>query len=238
MKKTAIALAFVCSVANAKTVTGEGEYRFGPETAENVACAIAKDRAEENALANFVGEFIEHSTNEVCRDEHCTQYRQFYSETYGQIKNISNVKRLVAPDKNASICIVSLDAEVKKIDNYIRLTVKGNNRFKSGEKFNFSLVSNKKGNYAIFSFANDAYTLINQNRVVDTMKELRVPAVGKFEAYIEPNRHQSNELLVVLFTSDELTFQPRYSKIEFEHMVKQIDFTKRKLVNHQINIVR
>ena len=238
MKKTAIALAFVCGVANAKVVTGEGEYRFGPETAENVACSIARDRAEENALANFVGEYIEHSTNEVCKDNHCTQYRQFYAETYGQIKSVTNVKRLVAPDRNASVCIVSLNAEVKKIDNYIKLSVKGNNRFKSGDKFNFGLVSNHQGNYAIFSFVDDTYTLVAQNKVVEVMKEIRVPAVGKFEAYIAPNVYQSNELLVVLFTRDELTIQPRYSKIEFEHMVKTIDFTRRKLVNHQINIVR
>jgi len=238
MKKTVIALAFMCSIANAANVTGEGEYRFGPETAENVACQIARDRAEENAIANFVGEYIEHSTDEVCKDNHCTQYKQFYSETYGQIRSITNVKRMVAPDRNASVCIVSLNAEVKKIDNYIRLSVKGKNQFKSGEKFNFGMVSNYQGNYAVFSFVNDTYTLVANNKVVEVMKEIRVPAVGKFEAYIEPNVYQSNELMVVLFTRDELTYQPRYSKIEFEHMVKQIDFTRRKPVNHQINIVR
>jgi len=238
MKKTAIALAFMCGVANAATVTGEGEYRFGPETAENVACAIAEDRAKENVLANFVGEFIEHTTNEICKDEHCSQYRSFYSETYGKIKAIKDKKVLVAPDRNASVCNVTLIADVVKIENKIQFSIEGKTKFQSGEKFAMTAISNARGRYAVFSFEKDTYVLINQNKVVELNREIRVPAIGKFEAYVTPNLYQSNELLVFLFTMDELTFKPRYSKIEFEHMIKTLDFTRRKLVNHQINIVR
>jgi hypothetical protein len=238
MKKTAIALAFMCSVANAATVTGEGEYRFGPETAENVACAIAEDRAKENVLANFVGEFIEHTTNEICKDDHCSQYRSFYSETYGKIKQIKDKQVLVAPEKSASVCNVTLVADVVKVENKIQFSIEGKSKFRSGEKFAMTAVSNVKGRYAVFSFERDTYVLVNENKVVELNREIRIPAIGKFEAFVEPNLYQSNELLVFLFTKDELTFKPRYSKIEFEHMVKTLDFTRRKLVNHQINIVR
>ena len=123
-------------------------------------------------------------------------------------------------------------------ENKIQFSIEGKSKFQSGEKFAMSAVSNAKGRYAVFSFEKDTYVLINENKVVELNREIRIPAIGRFEAYVEPNLYQSNELLVFLFTKDELTFKPRYSKIEFEHMVKTLDFTRRKLVNHQINIVR
>ena len=35
---------------NVGAVTGVGEYRFGPDTTENLACEVAEDRAKQDAL--------------------------------------------------------------------------------------------------------------------------------------------------------------------------------------------
>ena len=61
---------------------------------------------------------------------------------------------------------------------------------------------------------------------------------GKLQALLPVGKSQSKELLVFLFTTQELTLRKQYSKIEFEQMVKELPFTTRKIVNHQINIMR
>ena len=44
---------------NVGAVTGIGEYRFGPDTAENLACEVAEDRAKQDALIKFNGQLVE-----------------------------------------------------------------------------------------------------------------------------------------------------------------------------------
>lgn len=238
MKKTAIALAFACSVANAATVTGEGEYRFGPETAENIACSIAEERAKENAIANFIGEVIEHQTDQICRDEKCTTYRSMFSEVTGKINEVIDKNIIVAPEQKASVCIVEIQAKVSKIENPIQLSFKGNNEFTHGEKFTLSASINRTGKYAVVNFTGEEYKVVYHGNVTKTNTEIRVPSVHHLQALVPAGKDQSKEILIFLFTEKNLTFQPRYSRIEFEQMVKDIPFTQRKLVNHPISIVR
>ena len=232
-----IALALACGVANA-TVRGEGEHRFGPETAENVACAIAEEKAKENAIANFVGEMIEHQTNEVCKDTQCTTHRAYFSEVSGEIRRILKKDSYVAPDNKASICVVDIEADVVKIENQISLSVKGKNQLTDGERFGLSMTANRRGNLAIYNMADNEYRLVHQMRITRINSEISFPSGGKFQAILPPGKHQSNELLVFLFVESDLTFEPRYSKMEFERLVKDLPFKNRKLVSHQINIMR
>lgn len=227
-----------CVTIQAAVIEGTGEYRFGPETAENVACAIAEQRAKENVIANFMGEVIEHSTNEICKDTHCTTYRSMFAETTGQIKRVIDKKSIVAPDNRASICIVDMTAEVTKLNNPIQFTIKAQNKFKHGDKFALSAVSNRTGHYAIVNLTNDSYTVIHAGKITKRNSETVIPESGRFEAVLSPGQMQSQELLIVLFTEKQLTFKPKYSKIEFEQMVKELPFINRKLVNHSIQIVR
>jgi hypothetical protein len=231
-------VATVALTAHAAVVEGTGEYRFGPETAENIACAIAEQRAKENVIANFMGEVIEHSTNEICKDTHCTMYRSMFSETTGQIKRVLDRNSIVAPDNRASVCIVDLKAEVTRLDNPIRFTIKANHKFKHGDKFSISAVSNRMGHYAIVNLIDDTYNVIHAGTIAKMNSEIAIPESGRFEASLLPGQVQSQELLIVLFTEKQLTYKQRYSKIEFESMVKELSFTTRKLVNHSIQIVR
>jgi hypothetical protein len=238
MKKlSVIAFAIACGAANAN-IRGEGEHRFGPETAENVACAIAEEKAKENAIANFVGELIEHQTNEVCRDTQCTTHRTYFSEVSGEIRRIIRKQSFVAPENKASVCIVELDADVVKIENSIDLRVKGKNQLLNGERFGLQMVSNRIGNLAIFNMTDDKYRLIYTVRIDKPNSELTFPNGGKFQAILPNSKYQSNELLVFLFTENNLTYDDFYSKMEFERLVKDLPFKNRKLISHQINITR
>jgi hypothetical protein len=46
----------ISGVSSAKEVIGIGEYRYGPDTPQNLACELAEERAKENALSKFVYE--------------------------------------------------------------------------------------------------------------------------------------------------------------------------------------
>ena len=52
----AITLLTISGVSSAKEVIGIGEYRYGPDTPQNLACELAEERAKENALSKFVYE--------------------------------------------------------------------------------------------------------------------------------------------------------------------------------------
>ena len=225
-------------MANAEVIRGEGEYRFGPDTAENVACRIAEDRAKQNAIQNFIGEYIEHQTNEVCRDQTCTTFKSFFSETSGEIKRIVNKNSIVAPEKGYSVCIVEVDAEIVRVKNSIKFTVKGESEFSHGDRFSLSAISNRSGKFAVYNLIDESYRLVYEGKITRTNSEFTIPKANKFQALLPVGRQQSKEMLVFVFTEKDLTFQPRYSKIEFEQMVNELSFTSRKLVNHPINIMR
>ena len=74
---------------NVFAVTGIGEYRYGPDTTENLACELAEERAKEDAIIKYVGELIESQMKEECRREECVFHRDTFSEFNGYIKSIS-----------------------------------------------------------------------------------------------------------------------------------------------------
>jgi hypothetical protein len=234
----AIALAISANFAHSKTI-GEGEYRFGPETAENVACKIAEERAKQDAIENFVGELIEHSTNEICKDERCSTLRSFHSETSGEIKKIHRLETLVHPEQKHSVCVVHIVADVEKVTNSIQLTIQSQKEFKHGDRFKISGATNRVGSLGIFNVVDDKHTLVWQGKVFAPNKEFSLPTNDqKIEARLPSGKSQSKELLVYVFTEENLTFRPFYSRIEFTQMVKDLPFLGRKVVINQIQILR
>lgn len=232
-------LLLVCANIAHSKVIGEGEYRFGPETAQNVACSLAEQKAKQNAIENFVGEFIEHSTNEMCKDEQCTSLQSLYSETSGQIKQIHKLETLVYPEQKHSVCMVHIEADVEKITNSIQLSIQSQQEFKHGERFRVAGVTNRAGSLAIFNVTNDQHKLVWQGKVFKPNAEFALPSNDKkLEAKLPSGKHHSKELLVYVFTEEDLTFRPSYSRIEFNQMVKDLPFLGRKIVSQQIEIVR
>ena len=54
---------------NVGAVTGVGEYRFGPDVAENLACEVAEENAKQDALVRYNGQFVEAVIEENCLNE-------------------------------------------------------------------------------------------------------------------------------------------------------------------------
>lgn len=238
MRKSAIAAVLVMSSASAAVVHGEGEYRFGPDTAESVACAYALDAARRNAIENFVGESIEYQTNEVCRDTACSTHREFYSETTGVIRRIISKQSRVAPDQRASVCVVDIEADVVKLENKIHLTITSKHDLDHGERFTVNATANRSGYFVVFNLVDDVYTTVHSGTVPAANAEISLTGERELIATVPNGLYQSRELLVVLYAEKSLTTQPKYTRMEFEHLVNSIPFTGRKIVNYPLIISR
>ena len=226
-------------LAHAERVKGTGEYSFGPDTAENVACRLAEEKAKQNAIANFVGEIIEAAQNENCKNEKCTMLSTLYTEVSGEIKTIYKKDKQVYPDKNRQVCEVDIVAEVEKITSTIKFRVEGKNQFKVGDRFVFQAVSGLTGTIGVFNLVDKQYQLVYTDKVLEINKQIQIPSTKyKMQAELPNGKSHSNELLVFLFTDKNLTFKSRYSTIEFDSLIKDIPFSSRKIVNHHVSIER
>ena len=226
-------------LAHAERVSGTGEYSFGPDTAENVACRLAEEKAKQNAIANFVGELIESAQNENCKDEKCTMLSTLYTEVSGEIKTIYKKDKQVYPNKDRQVCEVDVDVDVRKIVSSIKFRVEGKNQFKVGDRFVFQAVSGLTGTIGVFNLVDKQYQLVYTDKVLEINKQIQIPSTKyKMQAELPNGKSHSNELLVFLFTDKNLTFKSRYSTIEFDSLVKDIPFSSRKIVNHHVSIER
>ena len=226
-------------LAHAERVSGTGEYSFGPDTAENVACRLAEEKAKQNAIANFVGELIESAQNENCKDEKCTMLSTLYTEVSGEIKTIYKKDKQVYPNKDRQVCEVDVDVDVRKIVSSIKFRVEGKNQFKVGDRFVFQAVSGLTGTIGVFNLVDKQYQLVYTDKVLEINKQIQIPSTKyKMQAELPNGKSHSNELLVFLFTDKNLTFKSRYSTIEFDSLIKDIPFSSRKIVNHHVSIER
>ena len=229
----------VSSLAHAERVSGTGEYSFGPDTAENVACRLAEEKAKQSAIANFVGELIEAAQNESCKDEKCTTLSTLYTEVSGEIKTIIKKDKQVYPDRNRQVCEVDIVADVQKITNTIKFHVEGKNQLKVGERFTFQAVSGITGTVGVFNLVDKEYQMVYTDKVLEINKQVQIPSAKyKMQAELPLGKSHSNELLVFLITDKNLTFKSRYSTMEFDSLVKDIPFNSRKVINHHVSIER
>ena len=227
------------TIAYAERVKGTGEYSFGPDTAENIACRLAEENAKQNAIKNFVGELIESAQNENCKDEKCTVLSTLYTEVSGQIKTIYKRDKQVYPNRDRQVCEVDIVAEVEKITSTIKFHVEGKNQLKVGERFTFQAVSGLTGTVGVFNLVDKQYQLVYTDKVLEINKQIQIPSARyKMQAELPNGKSHSNELLVFLFTNKNLTFKSQYSTMEFDSLVKDIPFSNRKIVNHHVSIER
>lgn len=227
------------NIAHAEIVKGTGEYSFGPDTAENIACRLAEEKAKQNAIANFVGEMIEAAQNENCKDEKCTMLSTLYTEVSGEIKTVYKRDKQVYPNRDRQVCEVDVDVEVEKITNTIKFHVAGKNQLKVGERFTFQAVSGITGTVGVFNLVDKEYQMVYTDKVLEINKQIQIPSTRyKMQAELPLGKNHSNELLVFLITDKNLTFKSRYSTMEFEALVKDIPFSSRKVINHHVSIER
>lgn len=225
---------------NAFAVTGIGEYRYGPDTTENLACELAEERAKEDAIIKYVGQLIESQMKEECRREECVFHRDTFSEFNGYIKNISkkDIQKQLFPGYSA--CIVTVEAEVGGVNNSIVFNVDGKFDVRHEEEMTFKVVSNRVGKLAVFNYHGNRYYKIQEVKFTSRQTEIMLPSdkTKKLVAMLPVGKAQSKELVTFLFSEKDVRFKNEYTTLEMKNLIASIPPKNRKVINRYVNIVR
>lgn len=227
-------------VTNALAVTGTGEYRYGPDITENMACELAEERAKEDAIIKYVGESIEAQIKEVCKDEKCVFHRDTFSDFNGYIKNISNKKTQKEISFGYSSCVVTVEAEVIGFKNSITFNVEGKFNVRHEEELTFKIVANKIGKVGMFNYHGNKYYKVQEAKFASQRTEIVLPydKTKKLVALVPEGQMQSKELVTFLFSEKDIMFKNEYSSLEMKNLIASIPPINRKVINRYIIIVR
>ena len=224
---------------NVGAVTGIGEYRFGPDTAENFACEVAEDRAKEDALIKFNGQYLDAAVEEICFSEECKFNRQTYNKIEGNIKSISDISKSIKVEHGYKICIVTVSANVEKFKNTIDFNVDGKYDLKHGEVVEFITSSNQEGNVFVFNYYDGKYVRIIQHRIATKWQKYVLPSRPTvLKAQVPEGQMQSKELLLFLFVTNDVSMKGSYTDDELKSVISQIPASNRKVIKRHINIMR
>lgn len=227
-------------VTNAFAVTGIGEYRYGPDTAENLACELAEERAKEDAIIKYVGQSVEAQIKEECMREKCVFHRDTFSELNGYIKSLTKkeIEKQLFPGYSA--CVVTIEAEVAGINNTIIFQVDGKFDVRHEEEMTFKLVSNRAGKVGMFNYHGNKYYKIQEAKFASQRTEIVLPydKTKKLVAMVPDGQKQSKELVTFLFSEKDIVFKNEYSTLEMKNLIASIPPMNRKVVNRYVNIVK
>ena len=224
---------------NANAITGIGEHRFGPETAENVACEFAEEKAKQDALIKFNGEYVDAMIEENCQSENCNFNRQTFNKIEGHIKSISDVKRDIVVERGYKVCVVTINADVQKLNNDIKFIIGGSFNLKDGADITFIGSVNKKGNVYLYNYYEGNYNRVLNTWIATPNSNFVLPSEPyRMKAQVPNGQVQSKELLLFLFVTNDVNFKDSYTENEMKFVISQIPSNQRKVITRHINILR
>lgn len=242
MKKLALSLLICSGLANAGKIEASGEYRFGPDMPQNIACNLAEDQAKHNALTQSYGENISAVLYEQCTNENCKQQKDSLSDFSGYIRKIEKRNVEIESGQGYMSCVVNLVADVQPTTNDIKLMVKNEfYNFRVNEEVQFRGVVNKPGKIIVYNYNEGIYQKIHQQTIAAKNTEFVVPSPSSPQTIIAtlPNGvSQSKELVVFLYVDKDYQLRERYTKSEFVNVLVSIPPENRKLENRMIYIMR
>jgi len=240
MIKYIIPLALASGLVQARTEIGIGEYRYGPDTPQNLACLMAEDLAKENAITRFVGEEIESSTFERCNERDCELQKDTTNDIKGYIKHIHTKQERKVELKGYTSCIVTIRADVEKLKNEIKLNLINDSfQFKTGEEIVFRGVVNKVGNLVIYNLYDNMYNKVYEEKITTINKEFVLPSSkNKIVARLPEDKLSSKEVLMFLFTENDFEFKNKLTELEMKSFLRNIPSEKRQIVNRYVYIMR
>ncbi len=231
----------ISNVVFARPVIGIGEYNYGPETSENIACQMAEDRAKEHALTKFLGEEIKIVVSEDCKNEDCTLNQETNKEVKGAIKNILDRKISHTKYLGHKTCTVTIKAEVERIVNQIKFEIFGKYpHYKHGDTIRFAGLTNKKGFVYIFNKYDGSLNRIHTQNNVEVNKKFFMPSSTKEEivAILPDGQKESREMLIFLFSEEAISVQANYTQDEFNTLLRSLPFDKHRVINQYVYIMR
>ena len=235
-----IPLALATSIVQARTSLGVGEYRYGPDTTQNIACKFAEERAKENAIEKFSGEDIDITVYEKCNNDVCDIDRDSLNETRGYIKKILSKDVKQVQLQGYTSCIVTIKADVDNPINEIKLSLdKDEYFFKENQEVVFRGVVNRTGNLVIFNLYNNVYSKVYEEKITTNNQQFMLPSPkNRIVTRLPVDKHHSKEVLMFLFTENDYEFRKTYTELEMNYFLKNIPSHQRQIVNRYVYIMR
>ena len=240
MKKTLLALSLFATTAFAEPSVGVGQYNFGPNTPESLACSIAEEKAKEAAILNKVGEVIELMEYQTCDSEHCDHKRDFVNNITGVIRSIIDSKIETIVREGMRSCIVTIKADVYPMKNDISFYIHNDDfKFKHDEEIVFTGVSSHVGRVILFNQDRGTYTKVYETVVEHPGYEFRIPDDNqKLMAKVPEDSQISQERLLFLFLALDISVKDEYNHNELQRLLESVPVLKRRTIYQLTQIVR
>lgn len=235
IKKLLLISLFTPTLTFAST-KGIGEYFYGPDTSENMACTFAEEKAKENALQRYVGEIVESNLREVCVGENCEFLKETYNTVVGHIKRIKEKHVEKTVEEGRKVCTVIINADVGILKNATKMEVKNfEPTFIENVEMSFDIVVNKPGKFVLFNQYDDKYYKIyeKKNDVVD-----KSFSIDNIMAVLPDGKLQSKEVLVFVYFELDKKVKDVYNEFEMKSFIGSIPVENRDVLYRYVQIVR
>lgn len=254
------------SHVHAKEVSARGEYLYGPETSEADACRLAEERAKAAALNKVFGESISMEEQMSCRevtggkpDYSCELNRVTWSAIEGEIRAVTESRKMIEPRMGEKACIVMLTVDVvmperKPDPNFdVKVTINGK-VYRAGEVMTIELEPTVPMYVAIFNWvpyqSKNAVTQMFPNAMDPQnyiAKKTEVPTENKLTAYsfkmdwlesLPKSRSFVDEYLIVIGTKKPIKWLSSYDLADFKSRLREIPLDERRVVKSGYQLIR
>ena len=256
----------IMSQAHAEAVNAKGEYLYGPDTSEADACRLAKERAKANALSKVFGESISMEEQMSCRevkggkpDYGCELNRVSWSSIEGDIRSVTDYRKVIESRVGERACIVTLTADVvipnRKPDSSFDLKATLNEKmYRAGEVLTIALEPTAPMHIAIFNWVpyqdRDAVIQMFPNPMdpqSHITKKTSIPTESKLSAYnftmtwlesLPKNKTFVDEYLIVIGTKKPIKWLSSYEFSDFKSKLSEIPLDEMRVVKRGYQLIR
>lgn len=256
-------LALLPPAAGAAWVSGSGEHHFGPDSAENEACALAEENAKIDALRSFSGESLALDQHLACREpgeaeaagDRCSYNRMLWSQVGGRIGAVGGVRREVLERPGGKLCRVGLVADIAvppgRPDPAFDLGVRLNElAFRPGERLQIEIEPSQAMYLAVFNWlphqpAGRQVVRIFPNRhegdpLIRGKRTIPDPAY-RFELTLPEGTAQRrpfvDEYLLVVATKEAVNWRESYSLDELQERLHEIPLDRMRYVKRAYHLI-
>lgn len=252
-------------IAGAVVVPGSAEYLFGPETSENEACELARNKAKSQALSKIVGEKVSSEEQLICNqttgktsDYGCEFNRISWSLIDGDIRAVRNEVKKIEIREGARACVVSLEADIiepsKKPDPDFDIRVKLNKTvFTVGDDMLVELEGTQPAHLVIFNWLphqnNEVLRIIpypsdpnvqslHLTRGDASKISRKFPMETHWSDAYSKNKKFIDEWLIIIATKKPYKWLSAYDLDKFKEKLREIPNDERRIVRKGYQLTR
>lgn len=220
-----------------RSTTGTGEYAFGPDVSENVACKNAEDRAKLDAIRNVLGEEVVSQSSMQCKEDNgCKLDVDVWSLSDAHLRNTKIKDREVFEKLGTKVCKVVIDAKVSSERPYADLHINSKFSYKDGEQMKIEIKSTEKGNLNIFHVEGNKASRIFPNAFQNTSEIEKVISIPTERYSMIIKASKFDESLVFVLTKNNEKFLETYDLVELNNKLTSIPVKERKIVRRNLVI--